>query len=514
MSRPPILVLAVLDGWGLSDLKEGNAIARAQLPAFETFLSRYPWVSLEASGTRVGLPEGLMGNSEVGHLNIGAGRVVHQDITRINESIESGDFFGYQAVRRILEPAREGALHLMGLVSDGGVHSHLDHLFALMRLAQKEGIQRVFIHAFTDGRDTSPRGGMEYLRQVQQEAENLGVGRVASVSGRYFAMDRDKRWGRTEKAYRAIVQGDCENSFMDPLEGIRCSYQADVTDEFIQPFVVVDEGGRPVGPLEPEDAVVFFNFRADRARQLTRAMALEDFPHFSRTGGLVEHFLTMTEYEKDFTFPMVFSPVRLERSLVKLMSQYGINNLRLAETEKYAHVTYFFNGGEEEPFDTEERILIPSPHVNTYDLKPEMSAFKITDQLLDEIDRASYQTVILNFANADMVGHTGVMKAAVEGVEVVDACMGRIHRKVQEVGGVMMVTADHGNAEQMINPDTGEIHTAHTSNPVPFILLDDHYSEKLRSGGALEDIAPTVLQYLEIEKPPEMTGNSLLALDS
>lgn len=507
-------MLAVLDGWGLSDLKEGNAIAQAQLPTFEKFLARYPWVALEASGTRVGLPEGLMGNSEVGHLNIGAGRVVHQDITRINKSIEAGDFFSYQKIRQILETAREGSLHLMGLVSDGGVHSYLDHLFALLRFARQEGVQKVFIHAFTDGRDTSTRGGIGYLRQVEREAKNIGVGRFASVSGRYFAMDRDQRWDRTEKAYRAIVEGSCEQAFTEPLEGIRCSYRNQVSDEFIVPFVVVDEHGRPLGPIRREDAVIFFNFRADRARQLTRALAVKKFPHFPRSGHLVEHFLTMTEYDKNFAFPMVFAPMRLERSLVKLMSQYQISNLRLAETEKYAHVTYFFNCGEEEPFKGEERILIPSPRVSTYDLEPEMSAFKITDQLLHEIDRACYQTVILNFANADMVGHTGVMEAAVKGVEVVDTCMGRIHRKVQEVGGVMMVTADHGNAEQMIDPDTGEIHTAHTSNPVPFILLDDHYHQKLRTGGALEDIAPTVLQYLEIEKPSEMTGNSLLAVDS
>ena len=514
MSKPPILVLAVLDGWGLSDLKEGNAIAQAQLPTFEKFLSRYPWVSLEASGTRVGLPEGLMGNSEVGHLNIGAGRVVHQDITRINESIESGEFFSYQKIRQMLETAREGALHLMGLVSDGGVHSHLNHLFALMQFAHQEGIQKVFIHAFTDGRDTSPRGGVEYLRQIEREVESIGVGRIASVSGRYFAMDRDQRWDRTEKAYRAIVEGGCEKSFADPLEGVRCSYRDDVTDEFIMPFAVVDQDGKPVGPIHQEDAVIFLNFRADRARQLTRALAVEEFPHFLRSGHLVRHFLALTEYDKDFTFPMVFSPMRLERSLVKLMSQYQISNLRLAETEKYAHVTYFLNGGEEEQFDGEERVLISSPHVSTYDLKPEMSAFQITEQLLHEIDRACYETVILNFANADMVGHTGVLEATVKGVEVVDTCMGRIHRKVQEAGGVMMVTADHGNAEQMIDPDTGEIHTAHTSNPVPFILLDDHYDQKLRIGGALEDIAPTVLHYLEIDQPSEMTGNSLLAVDS
>ncbi|MEE2823147.1 MAG: 2,3-bisphosphoglycerate-independent phosphoglycerate mutase [Acidobacteriota bacterium] len=514
MSKPPILVLAVLDGWGLSDLTDGNAIAQAQLPSFEKFLAQYPWVPLEASGTRVGLPSGLMGNSEVGHLNIGSGRVVPQDITRIDGSIASGDFFSYEKTRNILAAGREGALHLMGLVSDGGVHSHISHLSALLRFAKQEGVLKVFIHAFTDGRDTSPRKGVEYLRQIERECESIGVGRIASVSGRYFAMDRDERWDRIERAYRAIVQGDCEERFSDSLEGMRCSYQEGITDEFVNPFTVVDGQGNPVGLLQRDDATIFFNFRADRARQLTRALAIEAFPHFPRSAHVAKHFLTMTEYDKDFEFPMVFSPVKLKRSLVKLMDRYKINNLRLAETEKYAHVTYFFNAGEEKLFDCENRVLIPSPHVNTYDLKPEMSAFEITDQLLHEIGQGCYETVILNFANADMVGHTGILDATIRGVEVVDDCIGRIHQKVQEVGGVMMVTSDHGNAEQMIDFDTGEPHTAHTSNPVPFILLDDHFNQKLRSGGALEDIAPTILQYLEIEKPSEMTGSSLLSRNS
>ncbi|MDA2934194.1 2,3-bisphosphoglycerate-independent phosphoglycerate mutase, partial [Acidobacteria bacterium AH-259-D05] len=498
---------------GLSDLKEGNAMAKAQLPTLEKLFSRYPWVTLEASGTRVGLPEGQMGNSEVGHLNIGAGRVVYQDITRINQSIESGDFFTYENVRHILEVARNGALHLLGLVSDGGVHSHLRHLFALLRFAKQEDVKEVFIHAFTDGRDTSPKGGIDYLRQLLEETERIGIGRIASVSGRYYSMDRDNRWQRTEKAYRAIVEGVCDATFADPLEGIRHSYRGDVTDEFIVPFAVVDENGKPVGQLEEKHAAIFFNFRADRARQLTRALTLEEFPSFTRSRKPLQHLLTMTEYDKEFGLPKAFAPIRLEQILVKLLSQRKIRNLRLAETEKYAHVTYFFNGGEEQPFDREERVLIPSPQVSTYDLKPEMSAFEITDQLLDAIDTGSYETVILNFANADMVGHTGVLEAAVKAVEVVDTCVGRIYQKIKKLGGVMMVTADHGNAEQMIDPATGRIHTAHTSNPVPFILVDDHYRQKLRGGGALEDIAPTVLHYLEIGKPPEMTGNSLLILD-
>jgi len=508
-----VLVLAVLDGWGLSDLKVGNAMAQAQLPTFEELYSRYPWVSLEASGTRVGLPEGQMGNSEVGHLNIGAGRKVYQDISRIDDSIESGDFFTAQEIRRLLEVARGNALHLIGLVSDGGVHSHLRRLLALLRFAKQEGIKKVYIHAFTDGRDTSPKGGVLYLKQLQEELKRMGVGRIASVSGRYYSMDRDNRWQRTEQAYRAIVDGTTEKRFLDPLEGIRASYADNVTDEFIVPFTLVDQESKPLGLLEEEHAVIFFNFRADRARQLTRALALPEFEYFPRPRNPVRHFLTMTEYDHTFSWPVAFPPIRLERILVKLFTEHNICNLRLAETEKSAHVTYFFNGGEEECNPGEERSLIPSPQVATYDLKPEMSAFDITDRLLHEIDLASYQVVILNFANADMVGHTGVLEAAVKAVEVVDTCTGRISQKLQKIGGVMMVTADHGNAEQMIDPETGQVHTAHTTNPVPFILVDEHFGMKLRRGGALEDIAPTILQYLEIDKPPEMTGNSLLLVD-
>ncbi|MCZ6485066.1 MAG: 2,3-bisphosphoglycerate-independent phosphoglycerate mutase, partial [Acidobacteria bacterium] len=448
-----------------------------------------------------------------GHLNIGAGRKVYQDITRIDDSIESGEFFTDQEIRRLLEVARGNALHLIGLVSDGGVHSQLRHLLALLRFAKQEGIEEVFIHAFSDGRDTAPKGGALYLKQLQEELKRIGVGRIASVSGRYYSMDRDNRWQRTEQAYRAIVEGTTEKRFLDPLEGVRSSYAENVTDEFIVPFTLVDEEGKPLGLLEEEHAVIFFNFRADRARQLTGALVLPEFEHFPRSRKPVRHFLTMTEYDHTLSWPFAFPPIRLERILAKLFTEHNICNLRLAESEKSAHVTYFFNGGQEECNPGEERSLIPSPKVATYDLKPEMSAFEITDRLLHEIDLASYQVVILNFANADMVGHTGVLEAAVKAVEVVDTCTGRISQKLQKIGGVMMVTADHGNAEQMIDPKTGQVHTAHTTNPVPFILVDDHFGMKLRRGGALEDIAPTILQYLEIEKPPEMTGNSLLLVD-
>lgn len=512
MDKPP-LILAVLDGWGLSDHKEGNAVANARTPTFETLYSKYPWVSLAASGPRVGLPEGQMGNSEVGHLNIGAGRIAYQDITRIERAIESRDFFSNQAINDAMEAARGGALHLLGLVSDGGVHSHIRHLVALLEMSKKLGIEKVFIHAFTDGRDTYPRGGVEYCRQVQEEARRIGVGRIASISGRYYAMDRDHRWPRTEKAYRVIVEGGSEKEFKDPIEGLEASYQEDVTDEFVVPFVVIDSSGNPIGKLAENDAAIFFNFRADRARQLTRALTGQEFPHFARPQGPVRHFLTMSRYDRTFTLPMAFPPVHLEQTLVKLFAAQNVRNLRLAETEKYAHVTYFFNGGEEQLFPGEERVLVPSPQVPTYDLKPEMSAFEITERLMQELDRGVFQSVVLNFANADMVGHTGVLEAAIKAVETVDSCMAKIYKKIREIGGVMAVTADHGNAEQMIDPQSGKVHTAHTTNPVPFILVDDNYTGRLRPGGALEDIAPTLLDYLEMEKPKEMTGNSLLWVD-
>lgn len=488
-------------------------MALAQLPTFETLCASYPWTSIAASGPRVGLPEGQMGNSEVGHLNLGAGRMVCQDITKIDCAIESGEFFQNRQILEILERARQGALHLLGLLSDGGVHSHLRHLFALLRFAKKQGVERVFVHAFSDGRDTYPQGGIEYLRQLEEEMGRLGVGQIATVSGRYYAMDRDNRWERTEKAYRAIVEGKSAKSFTSAVAGIEASYHEGVSDEFVAPFTIVNSHGEPVGKLQPEQAAVFYNFRADRARQLTRALTREDFERFPRSRGPVRSFLTLTQYDRTFTLPIAFSPQRLDHILVKVFAEHRLRNLRLAETEKYAHVTYFFNGGEEEIFPGETRVLIPSPQVATYDLKPEMSAFEITDRLLHELDEGFFDTVILNFANADMVGHTGVLEAAVRAVETVDTCLGRIHQKVLQAGGLMIVTADHGNAEQMIDPETGNIHTAHTTNPVPFVLVDDHYKGRLRPGGALEDVAPTLLDYLEIEKPPEMTGHSLLLAD-
>lgn len=513
MKRPPFLLLAILDGWGLSERREGNAIALARTRTMEGLLSRYAWTSLVASGLRVGLPEGQMGNSEVGHLNLGAGRVVYQDITRIDKVIESGEFFQNEVLQKGMETARHNALHLLGLVSDGGVHSHTRHLYALLRFARENGVKRIYVHAFSDGRDTYRQGGLTYLKELQDEMKRLGVGEIASVSGRYYAMDRDNRWDRTEKACRAIVEGKSDQCWADPLQGIRESYDQGVYDEFIVPFAVVDSDGQPAGRIEKDDAVIFFNFRADRARQLTRALTQPDFDGFPTVLPPLRHYVTMTEYDGNFDLPVAFPPFYLEKILVKLFTHHGIPNLRLAETEKYAHVTYFFNGGEEKPFPGEERVLIPSPKVATYDLKPEMSAFEITDRLLHELDRGAFRAVVLNFANADMVGHTGSVPAAVKAVEAVDACLARIHEKVLDIGGIMLVTADHGNAEQMIDPETGNVHTAHTTNPVPCILVDPHYSGKLRPGGTLEDVAPTLLDYLGIDKPQEMTGNSLFLAD-
>ncbi|MBI2822071.1 MAG: 2,3-bisphosphoglycerate-independent phosphoglycerate mutase [Acidobacteria bacterium] len=501
------VVLMVMDGWGISSIVDGNAVRMAKTPHYTSLLERYPSTELGASGPAVGLPEGQMGNSEVGHLNLGAGRVVCQDITRIDRAIDDGRLGSNPAVGRLMATARNSALHLLGLVSDGGVHSHIRHLFALLEVARKAGVARAYVHMFTDGRDTSPTSGIGFARMLEERMQKLGLGKVASVSGRYYAMDRDNRWERTEKAYRAIVDGEGDTA-ESACRAIQHSHDQGVTDEFVIPSVVM-EAGRPVARMRPEDAVFFFNFRADRARQITRALTQPDFAGFPRKD-VYPHYVTMTEYDQTFNLPVAFAPTLLNRILVKVLTQHGLTNLRIAETEKYAHVTYFFNGGEEKLFPGERRILIPSPKVATYDLKPEMSAFEVTDRLLAELDTKQDDCVILNYANADMVGHTGVISAARQAVEAVDECLGRVRRKVQDLGGILMVTADHGNAEQMIDPATGGVHTAHTTNPVPFILVDDHYRGELRSGCALRDVAPTMLHYMELEKPEEMTGASLL----
>lgn len=510
MSTPPVVLLAVLDGWGLRDGREGNAIAQARLPTMERLCSSYAWTRLAASGGRVGLPRGQMGNSEVGHLNLGAGRVVPQDLTRIDRAIETGRFEGNSSLRSVMETARHTALHLVGLVSDGGVHSHIRHLLALLRLARNEHVEKVWIHAILDGRDASPTAGAKFLEQVREETRRLGTGALASVGGRYYAMDRDNRWDRVEKAYRCMVEGHGERGWRNPIPGVEESYRDGVSDEFVVPFPVVDSLGRPVGPIDPGHAAIFFNFRADRARQLTQALTAGEFQAFPRNRGPMTHLLTMTRYRLDWSLPAAFPYVPVRQTLAQLLSSHGVSNLRLAETEKYAHVTYFFNGGVEDPPEGETRVLIPSPKVATYDLQPWMSAAEITDRLLDELERGVFPVMVVNFANADMVGHTGDMAATVQAVEAVDSCLGRIYRKIRKTGGVMAVTADHGNAELMVDTKTGQPHTAHTSHPVPFILVDSQNRPSLRPGGALEDVAPTLLEYLDLPQPQEMSGRSLL----
>ncbi len=502
------VVLFVLDGFGCRDDRRDNAIALARTPSFDRFRARYPHTTLAASELRVGLPEGQMGNSEVGHLNLGAGRVVFMDSTRITLAIRQGTIASNRVIVEAMDRVRErGAFHLMGLVSDGGVHSYQEHLEGLLRLARDRGLRRVFVHAFLDGRDTPPASGAGYVEKLQAYLRELGVGKIAVVSGRYYAMDRDKRWERVEKAWRALVLGEGVPA-ADPVEAVWRSYAQSVTDEFVVP-VVIQEGGRPVATLQDGDSALFFNFRADRARQLTAALTRPAFDGFPRPVFPKLHFVGMTEYDKSFGLPVAFPPEALRNIVADVLAGASIRNLRIAETEKYAHVTYFFNGGVEKPWPGEDRILVPSAKVATYDLKPEMSAYGITDELLELLAAGTHRVVIGNFANPDMVGHTGVLDAAIRAVEVVDECLGRIVDAVLGRGGAVLITADHGNCELMRDPATGQPHTAHTLNPVPFFLVHEGARGPLREGGALEDVAPTMLGLLGLPQPPEMTGRDL-----
>lgn len=513
MPRRLPLVLIVLDGFGLRESRDHNAIALARTPVYRDLLARYPHVSLVASGEAVGLPAGQMGNSEVGHMNMGAGRVVYQDLTRIDRSIHDGDFAGNQALIDGMAPATDGrhALHLIGLVSDGGVHSHQNHLHALIELARRQGVTRAFVHVITDGRDTSPTGAARYIPRLEAALAEAGAGRIATVSGRYYAMDRDKRWDRTQLAYDAITLGRAATRDTSAIGIVERSYAANVTDEFVRPSVVTDAQGQPVGVLGDGDAVIFFNFRADRARQLTRAIAFDDFDGFARAAHpKVSRYTTMTEYDQTYRLPVAFPPQSFTGNFAEALVAANLANLRLAETEKYAHVTYFFNCGEERPYSRENRLLIPSQKVATYDLKPEMSAPGIADALVADIDSRAHDVVICNFANADMVGHTGDLAATIKAVETLDTCLGRILRSLQRAGGVAIVTADHGNAEQMWDDELKSPHTAHTSNPVPLILVDEAARGiTLREGGWLRDVAPTMLGLLEVSLPREMTGRDL-----
>jgi len=534
MPRTKPLVLIILDGWGYAPPSNANAISLARKPSYDQLLHDYPNTLIHTSGHYVGLPDGQMGNSEVGHLNIGAGRIVYMDITRIDLMIQNGEFFSNPELLATIKHARSGGgrLHIFGLLSDGGVHSSEQHLYAILRMARQNGVERVFLHCFMDGRDTLPTSGAGYIEQLQHKMREYRVGKIASVEGRYYAMDRDRRWERVEKAFAAMVEGKGEGgTYIDPVQGVKDSYNRGVTDEFIVPFVCVDNRGDPLARVRNEDACINFNFRADRARQITRALARKshlspqegrELPGAEDLDRLIPrervptnlHYLCMTRYDKLFTLPYVVPPESLSNILANVMASLQMRNLRVAETEKYAHVTYFFNGGVEQPFPGEDRILVPSPKVATYDLKPEMSAGGIADAVIKAVNDTVFDVIVVNFANADMVGHSGKIPPTIQAIETVDACLGRIYTAVRQRGGVMMVTADHGNAEMMIDPATGGPHTAHTTNPVPLIIVggqDKKFS--LRPDGALQDISPTALGLLGLPQPKEMTGHDLRVPD-
>ena len=506
-------VLMILDGFGLNDKAEGNAVKQAKTPVLDGLVQKYPFVEGYASGLDVGLPAGQMGNSEVGHLNMGAGRVVYQELTRITKAIEDGDFFENSTLLEAVEHCKKNnsVLHLYGLLSDGGVHSHNTHLYALLQLAKRNNLEKVYVHVFLDGRDTPPTSGAEYAAQLEEKMREIGVGKIATVMGRYYAMDRDKRWERVQEAYNAMVLGRGTTA-TDAVQAIRDSYEAGKTDEFVLPTVIVKEDGMATAKISDHDAVIFYNFRPDRAREITRSLCDPDFDGFQRESVPQDlKYICFTEY--DVTIPnkeVAFKPQKLKNTLGEYISSLGLKQLRTAETEKYAHVTFFFNGGVEEPNPNEDRWLVPSPKVATYDLQPEMSAVAVTDGLVKAIRSGEYDLIIVNYANSDMVGHTGVLSAAIKAVETVDTCVGRVVDALLAVNGQMFICADHGNSDQMIDYETGQPFTAHTTNPVPFILVNYTDGVGLREGGKLADIAPTLLEMMGLPKPAEMTGTSLL----
>ncbi len=510
MSKKPT-VLMILDGYGLNDTTKGNAVAEGKTPVMDKLMAECPFVKGNASGMAVGLPEGQMGNSEVGHLNMGAGRIIYQELTKITKAIEDGDFFENQALLAACKNAKENhtALHLMGLVSDGGVHSHNGHIYGLLELAKREEVENVYVHCFLDGRDTPPASGTEYVEALEAKMKEIGVGEVASVSGRYYAMDRDNRWDRVERAYNALVKGEGVQA-ESATAGIQASYDADKTDEFVEPMVIVKDG-TPVATVKDGDSVIFFNFRPDRAREITRTFCDDSFEGFDRGERVKTTFVCFTEYDVTIQNKQVaFVKEEITNTFGEFLAAHNMTQARIAETEKYAHVTFFFNGGVEEPNKGEDRILVKSPKVATYDLKPEMSAYEVCDKLVDAIKSDKYDVIIINFANPDMVGHTGVENAAIQAIEAVDECVGKAVDALKEVDGQMFICADHGNAEQLIDETTGEAFTAHTTNPVPFILVNADPAYKLREGGCLADIAPTLIELMGMEQPKEMTGKSLL----
>ncbi|HPF19938.1 MAG TPA: 2,3-bisphosphoglycerate-independent phosphoglycerate mutase [Syntrophomonas sp.] len=513
MSKAP-MVLMILDGWGHREDQQDNAISMAHPQNFYNLWDAYPHTLLECFGNAVGLPRGQMGNSEVGHLNIGAGRIVFQEITRITQAIEDRSFFTNPVFLKAMDDARRhnGAVHLLGLVSDGGVHSDLTHLFALLELCKDQGIDSVFVHAFLDGRDVAPQSAMEYISLLENFMRQLGLGRIASVGGRFYGMDRDNRWERIEKAYQSIVLGEGLQA-AKAQAAIERSYEARVSDEFMEPVVIVDEQGQPIGRISDGDSVIFFNFRADRARQISHSLLDKTMDRFERKIVPAIHYVCMTQYDAGLAAPVAFPPQNLDNTLGEVLSAAGLKQLRIAETEKYAHVTFFFNGGVERANPGEDRVLIPSPQVATYNLQPEMSAFEVTQRVLQEIDRDFYDVVIMNYANPDMVGHTGVLEAAVKAVKTIDDCLIQVISRVQEKNGQVIITADHGNCEMMTDAVNGCPFTAHTTNKVPFILVDDRHQGKTLREGSLRDVAPTMLGLLGLPAPDEMTGNTLLSME-
>ncbi len=507
--RPTVLL--ILDGYGFREEKEHNAIALADTPVMDRLMKECPFVLGNASGLAVGLPEGQMGSSEVGHLNMGAGRIVYQDLTRITKEIEEGGFFENEALLKAINNAKENgtSLHLYGLLSDGGVHSHNSHLYALLELAKRHGLEKVYVHCFTDGRDTPPESGKDYVKELQEKMDQIGCGKIATVMGRYYAMDRDNNWDRVEKAYRALTLGEGVTAD-SAAEAVTQSYKKGETDEFIQPTVVM-ENGSPVATIEDGDSIIFFNFRPDRAREITRAFCSDEFDSFDRGSRKQVTYVCFTDY--DVTIPnkeIAFGKVVMTNTFGEWLAANGLKQARIAETEKYAHVTFFFNGGVEEPNKGEDRFLIPSPKVATYDLQPQMSAPQVCDTLVEKIRSGAYDVIVTNFANADMVGHTGVESATIEAVECLDQCIGKIVEAIEEVNGQLFICADHGNAEMLVDPATGDPLTAHTTDPVPFILVNYDPAYTLREGGCLADIAPTLIEMMGMEKPAEMTGESLL----
>ena len=504
MSKKPVMLM-ILDGWGVAPASDVNAATLAQTPNLDRYFAEFPNTTLEASGMEVGLPEGQIGNSEVGHLNIGAGRIIYQSLTRITKAIKDGDFFTNEVLCACMDKTKNAgkALHLMGLLSDGGVHSNINHLIALLEMAKARGLEKVYVHAFLDGRDVPPKSAVGFIKQLQDAIAGMDFGKIATVMGRYYAMDRDNRWDRLEKAYKTLVFGEGK-LVADSVQGVEASYEAGVTDEFVEPMVVEGVDAK----ITSGDGIIFFNFRPDRARQITRALNDAEFPHFERpASALPVNFVCMTQYDATIDAPVAYPPEEYNDTLGEVLAKEGKHQLRIAETEKYAHVTFFFNGGVEEPNLNEERVLINSPKVATYNLQPEMSAYDVTNALLAELDKDKFDVVVLNYANPDMVGHTGVLPAAIKAMEAVDECVGKVVDKVLSLGGSVCITADHGNLEKMAEAD-GTPHTAHTTNVVPFILVSNE-EHKLHSG-VLADIAPTMLELLNIEKPAVMTGSSLI----